>query len=489
MVDAALDIGRCREELNNVLASRTFQNAPALSKLLQYICNKHLDGHGDSVNEWSIALDALGRNSDFDPEKDSIVRVELHLLRKRLADFYASEGGHHTIRICLPKGRYVPRYELANTAETAGQNATEQKSERSARRGLRVSRRALMLATASLVLSGGFLIWSGMSRVSARTTNPIIPSPAMQPGHQVRILAGFTSPQYLDSSGQLWTGDTYATGGTVFYRPEREIAGTLDQEIYRHGREGNFRYDIPVKPGLYELHLHFAETLYGQTPLDGAEARRCFDVTLNGRPLLQHLDISDDAGGPDIADIKVFDNVQPAADGRLHLAFSGFTPLLNAIEILPDASGKPLPVRIVCSMHAVFDQTGQIWQSDRYFMGGRESDHGTDFTGPDDPSLYHSARFGNFSYSIPVAAGHDYTATLKFVDTSYDNPGRRLFDVFCNERTLLRNFDLVKVTGGEDRMLQLSFGGLHPDAQDKLIFRFVPVRDYAVLRAIELNSR
>jgi hypothetical protein len=34
----------------------------------------------------------------------------------------------------------------------------------------------------------------------------------------------------------------------------------MDPDIYRHVRQGDFRYDIPLKPGSYELHLHFAET-------------------------------------------------------------------------------------------------------------------------------------------------------------------------------------------------------------------------------------
>src|ERR1041385_3401228 len=88
-----------RAELEAVLASPNFSRAPALSKILAYVCNKHLEGAGDSVNEWSIAVDALGRRQSFDPEKDSIVRVEFHFLRKRLADYYQKDGASHPVRI------------------------------------------------------------------------------------------------------------------------------------------------------------------------------------------------------------------------------------------------------------------------------------------------------------------------------------------------------------------------------------------------------
>lgn len=494
-------IDLCREELSSVLASRKFRNAPALSKILSYICNKHLDRAADSpITEWNIALDALGRNSEFDPEKDSIVRVEFHLLRKRLADFYADEGAKHAVRIVLPKSGYVPRFELADSAKARSQGeATAPESSPvleviDGDPGGDPPRRHWWLASLLVKVVPAVLIFCAATYLLSRNTQRVRagtesspPSIPIQPAPpQVRILAGFQSPKYIGSSGQVWTGDTYSTGGAVFYRPDRQIFGTLDEQIYQRGRQGDFRYDIPLKPGLYELHLYFAETYFGQTPMEGAEARRVFDVTMNGKPLLTHFDITDDAGGQNIPDVKVFDGVRPAADGFLHLAFHGFA-LLNAIEIVPDTTGEPLPVRIVCGMHSVIDKQGRIWQSDRYFLGGRESDHGTNFTGPDDPSIYTSARFGNFSYSIPVAASHEYKVTLHFLDSSFNTPGKRLFNVFCNGRTLLRSFDVAKESGGEDKMLPLSFDHLRPNAQGKLIFRFAPVRIYSVLRAIDVE--
>ncbi|MGH9585677.1 MAG: malectin domain-containing carbohydrate-binding protein [Acidobacteriaceae bacterium] len=500
LVAPTIDV--CQEELNRVLASRRFHSAPALSKILLYICNKHLDGTDDSsINEWNVALDALGRSSDFDPENDSIVRVEFHLLRKRLLDFYANEGAGHAVQITLPKSGYAPRFKLADPPKPSEQGvkrppetslgpetvSCDSKEVPQRRSWLSASVLVKILPVLLVLCAAGYLILGTTRRAHVRAGNDYSspPVPAAGTNSQVRILVGFQSPKYIGSSGQVWTGDAYSTGGTVFYRPDRQIFGTLDEQIYQRGRDGNFRYDIPLKPGVYELHLHFAETFFGQTPLEGAEARRHFDVTMNGKPLLTGFDITDDAGGQNIPDVKVFDDVRPAADGMLHLGFHGFA-LLNAIEILADPTDEPLPVRIVCGMHPVSDKQGRIWQSDRYFLGGRESDHGTNFTGPDDASIYTSARFGNFSYSIPVAAGHEYKATLHFLDSSFNTPGERLFNVFCNGRTLLRNFDVVKESGGQDKMLPLSFDHLRLNAQGKLVFRFVPVRSYSVLRAIEV---
>src|ERR1700757_4218545 len=54
---------------------------------------------------------------------------------------------------------------------------------------------------------------------------------------------------------------TNQAGLKPFNHGLREIVRTQDPDIYRTGREGQFLYEIPLKPGTYELHLCFAETL------------------------------------------------------------------------------------------------------------------------------------------------------------------------------------------------------------------------------------
>src|ERR1700730_9658572 len=104
------DAERCRAELRAILASRLFNRAPSLSKMFSYICTKYLEGDLDSITEWSIAVEGLGRKASFDPEKDSIVRVEFYHLRKRLTQYYAAEGRDHKARITLPETGYIPRF-------------------------------------------------------------------------------------------------------------------------------------------------------------------------------------------------------------------------------------------------------------------------------------------------------------------------------------------------------------------------------------------
>jgi hypothetical protein len=64
--------------------------------------------------------------------------------------------------------------------------------------------------------------------------------------------------------------------------------------------------------------------------------------------------------------------------------------------------------------------------------------------------------------------------------------GNRVFNVFCNGKTLLDNLDIFKEAGGANRALTLTFHGLQPNAQGKLIIQFEPVMNYALVDAIEV---
>src|SRR5271156_2276364 len=97
-----------REELREVLSSRTFARAQRLVQLLEYIAEKYFLGQADQVCEYAIATEVLGRPPDFDPAQDAISRVEIHRLRKKLRDYYATEGSNRPIKIVIPPGTYTP---------------------------------------------------------------------------------------------------------------------------------------------------------------------------------------------------------------------------------------------------------------------------------------------------------------------------------------------------------------------------------------------
>jgi hypothetical protein len=316
------------------------------------------------------------------------------------------------------------------------------------------------------------------------------------PEDAVRILAGYTRGDYIDRQGKRWTSDRYYSGGEAISRPHQFIARAADSRLYEQWRQGVFSYDIPLKQDDYELHLYFMEPEFGpDAPHGGGETSRMFDVLVSGKRLLFQFDILGDVGRNDTADEWVFTGVHPSSDGFLHLDFKKRMdyPLVCAIELLRCPAGKMRPVRIITSDSAYTDHDGRIWLPDRYYEGGRPENYNVPIGNSPDPDLYLSQRFGYFNYSIPVAPGSQYVATLHFVE-SYFGPtnrggggaGSRLFDVYCNGTPLIRNFDIFKEAGGENRALVKTFHGLVPNAQGKLLFNFVPMRNYPRLSAIEV---
>ena len=75
----------------------------ALSRLFDYLLERSLNA--DAPKEIEIALQVFGKGSGFDVSQDSVVRVYVHKLRRRLDDYY-SRAGSPSSRIVIPKGEY-----------------------------------------------------------------------------------------------------------------------------------------------------------------------------------------------------------------------------------------------------------------------------------------------------------------------------------------------------------------------------------------------
>jgi hypothetical protein len=322
-------------------------------------------------------------------------------------------------------------------------------------------------------------------------------------GEEFRVLAGATRG-YVDRSGKQWNADAFFMGGAAVRSSVQHIWRTQDPTIYRTSRQGDFTYNIPLKAGSYELHLHFAETFYGPEDAGGGgEGSRIMTVTANGQPLLTNFDVLSDSGGGRTADVKVFTAIHPANDGFLHLNFSsvkGGRGMISAIEILPGLDSTPRPVRIVARDVPYYSDDSRWWSSDLYFKGGqlRTSEEST--TGTDDPELYAGERWGNFSYAIPVPPGK-YTVTLHFVERTFQvanhvqsandagtSSERRSFSIFCNHRPVVRDVDILAEIG-DGRALVKKISGLEPDAQGKLLLEFIPSQNYATVSAIEVTPQ
>ena len=512
--------GREKAELDNILSSAAFGRSPRLAHLLQYLCTKYFEGEADQIKEYNIAVDVLNRPETFDPAEDAIARVEVHRLRKKLKEYYETEGTDHAIRIVIPTGRYGPVFLTA--AQVVADEELSTPHEESAAptnghgvlprgeihtpglrlpRNLKIGLMVLFGISALIVLAirlwpvAGSRVVGTKAVIASTIPNQDITVPPVAPlsDETVRILCGQRKP-HTDKLGYTWGPDRYFEGGDYSETPGRFLTRTTDPALFDGARTGSFSYNIPLKRGVYELHLYFAETSFGAgTPAGGGENSRVFHVALNGKRILSELDIVSDAGGPAVVDERVFKDILPGADGMLHVRFMSqrSQPMVSAIKVEPAQPHRLNPIRMVALDKPCLDSRRQTWMPDDFWSGGQMGAPTGKPEGARDSNLYTRERYGNFSYAIPVGEG-EYAVTLHFAEKFWglENPGgggegSRIFDVFCNGVALLRDLDVYKEAGGNRPVLK-TFHGLKANAQGKLLLCFVPVKNYASVYAVEV---
>src|ERR1035437_4366466 len=301
-----VDIQARRAELDAVLHSECFTRAPALAHLLSYLCEKLFAGEARQIKEYSVGVEVFHRGSSFDQDSDSIVRVEANRLRKRLAEYYAGEGASHRLHIAIPLGQYVPQFnsvDLRGTSRPGSESITTHPVEqRLHRAGRWVWWLVAALALLSLGLGCALLILRQMKQASLPSeSNQSFNLPQESQfgpplGEEIRILSG-AGRSFVDHAGKLWIADAWFDGGTAVKSSVQHIWRTQDPDFYRTSRQGQFRYAIPLKKGIYELRLHFAETVYGpESTGSGGEGSRLMTVRANGRTLMTRFDVAADAG-------------------------------------------------------------------------------------------------------------------------------------------------------------------------------------------------
>ncbi|MCZ2074694.1 MAG: tetratricopeptide repeat protein [Bryobacterales bacterium] len=100
-------------QLERLLASSVLSGSASLRKLLRYVVEETLRGHGNQLKEYTLGTMVFGRGEAYDPRIDPIVRVQARNLRSKLKQYYESEGRLDPMIIELPKGAYLPSFTLA----------------------------------------------------------------------------------------------------------------------------------------------------------------------------------------------------------------------------------------------------------------------------------------------------------------------------------------------------------------------------------------
>jgi hypothetical protein len=397
-----------------------------LTRVLKYICEERFAGRAHQIKEYTIATEALGRRPDFDPNSDTIVRVTVHSLRKRLLEVYQNEGANRPIRLVIPPGHYDPHFVAtpqlspptltpepeAAPADHDGEHTLAvplQLTSFDSQAPARVtSRWSMGIIAIALVITVSVLWWLYHQQADRLHPGDLVSAamPLPQPQATIRALMGSGRQPYVDHSGIRWQEGNYCQGGSNVNVPPQKIEGTEDAPLYFGGVRGIAHCIFPVTQKLYELHFHFAEAS------DLPAATRLATVSINAGPAIG-IDVVNDAGGDGIATSTVVTGVAPENDGSIHIDLTSEVSLLNAVEIVPAPSANLLPVRIVVSSNPYVDSANQFWASDRYFSGGR---HGLppESAKQGNLGLYESDRIGRFRYSIPVVPLARYRVRLYF---------------------------------------------------------------------------
>ena len=246
-----------RDALNAVLESKEFSRSPALARLLKYLCEKTFEGKIHEIKEFSIATELYGRQQDFADKRDSVVRVEVSRLRKRLLHLYEEEGVGHPVRILIRAGTYQPEFERA-ASDPPVPLAVPMPMPSLVLQPIAkplFARYALFSGLGLLLLLGvGFIVFPRAVPGKQPAAVSLQPAPVRAIGdtqQPVRILAGSSTERSVDRFGAEWLGDRYFNGGDQnrweiagkeMGVPNRAIRGAPDQLMFRTFRFGAFSY-------------------------------------------------------------------------------------------------------------------------------------------------------------------------------------------------------------------------------------------------------
>jgi hypothetical protein len=166
-------------QIDTLAASKELHGADSLCKLLRYLGNHAMDFPGEPLKEYKIATEVFGRSPDFDPQLDSIIRVQAGRLRSRLSKYYESEGANDPILVELPKGSYVLSFHhrgkaISRLHESASSERGQQEAQLASRRlGLAVVALSILLAVSLIAIVRLIIVHKPSDSILAHSEPPV----------------------------------------------------------------------------------------------------------------------------------------------------------------------------------------------------------------------------------------------------------------------------------------------------------------------------
>ncbi len=170
-----------------------------------------------------------------------------------------------------------------------------------------------------------------------------------------RISCGSTE-QYTDGDGVVWTADQgYSESKTATRESTLTIHHTSSPEVYRTERYNMEHYSLPVEPGTYTIHLHFAETF----DCNYQAGSRSFGASVNGKTVIKEFDPFSAAGG--FALPVIIEYAGCSAKDQIDIEFIG-NGVICGIEVFKAAEGTPQTIQ----------QITPVASPEEFFIGKRQ---------------------------------------------------------------------------------------------------------------------
>lgn len=111
-VTSTLTAEGVRTQLHRIVNSADFDATERSRRFLGYVVEEEIAGRADRIKAYAIATEVFGRDASFDAHSDPVVRIEAGHLRRALNLYYVTAGISDEIVISIPKGSYVPKFDM-----------------------------------------------------------------------------------------------------------------------------------------------------------------------------------------------------------------------------------------------------------------------------------------------------------------------------------------------------------------------------------------
>jgi hypothetical protein len=142
--------------VERVGASPALQRAPRLRELFRYLCECAIRNPHVHVAEPQIGVAVFERSPGYDTNADTIVRVQVSQLRRKVEHHFLSDGKDEPVVIELPKGSYLPVFRARPEPSSPARGAPKPEGAGWRRRSVGIALAAALCVATGLVASRPF---------------------------------------------------------------------------------------------------------------------------------------------------------------------------------------------------------------------------------------------------------------------------------------------------------------------------------------------